>query len=189
MSVQIDAPEGDADFSLPAGARPTIASNQDRADFSAPADRQLLGEIMTMLGRRTAVHMELRRAALALHHTMSTCDLRVLEQVAELGPLTVSQLARVAGMSASGITGIVDRLDHAGLIRRTRHPLDRRIVLLAANDARCAALHAPIAGRPTAAERFHSTPQTVAQVHAFLTHYVGELRDGTLRDAGDQRPH
>ena len=46
------------------------------------------------------------------------------------GPMTVGQLARLAGLTPSSITGVVDRLERAGLARRESDPQDRRRVLV-----------------------------------------------------------
>jgi len=40
--------------------------------------------------------------------------------------LTMSELARVAGMSPAGVTRVMQRLDHAGLVDRERDTADRR---------------------------------------------------------------
>ena len=40
--------------------------------------------------------------------------------------LTMSELAKVAGMSPAGVTRVMQRLDHAGLVERERDTADRR---------------------------------------------------------------
>jgi DNA-binding Lrp family transcriptional regulator len=147
----------------------------------------LLDAIHTMLGRRLSVYAERRRNAIAAHHGLSTCNLRVLEQIVELGPLTTGQLTRVSGLSAGSITTIVDRLEASGMIRRTTHPIDRRIILLDADMQRYGALQAHGGTRlPKPDGQVHVTPQSLTQVHAFLSHYLGDRRDGALLDGGDQ---
>ncbi len=64
---------------------------------------------------------------------------------------------------STGITGLIDRLEHAGLVVRERLTSDRRVVhvsitgkaleVLARLDAPLLALHKKIMGRLTAAEQ------------------------------------
>jgi len=183
MPTHLGPPDGTSTVRRAHPARPTVASNQEHADIAAATDRELLDGIMHMLGRRMAVHAELKRSALAARHGLSACDLRVLEQLLELGPLTADALARVAGMNAGSIAAVVDRLADTTLIRRMAHPTDPRIVMLAADTDRYAALCAPREPRPATVERMHIAPRTLTQVHAFLTHYLGDLRDSTLQDS------
>jgi DNA-binding MarR family transcriptional regulator len=42
--------------------------------------------------------------------------------------LTMRDLGRAVVISKSGLTGLVDRMQHAGLVRRRRDPTDRRVV-------------------------------------------------------------
>jgi len=46
------------------------------------------------------------------------------------GPMTAGDLAVRTGLTTGAITGIVDRLEQAGFVRRTRDPSDRRRVVL-----------------------------------------------------------
>ena len=48
----------------------------------------------------------------------------------ETGPITAGELAVVMGMSTGAITSVVDRLEHAGLVRRMRDAVDRRRVII-----------------------------------------------------------
>jgi DNA-binding MarR family transcriptional regulator len=42
------------------------------------------------------------------------------------GPLKVGQLQRMLSLSSGTLTGALDRMDQAGLVRRVRHPQDGR---------------------------------------------------------------
>jgi DNA-binding MarR family transcriptional regulator len=48
-------------------------------------------------------------------------------------PKTAGQLATLTGLTTGAITGIVDRLEGAGFVRRKRDPEDRRRVTLEVN--------------------------------------------------------
>ncbi|MGW6200382.1 MarR family transcriptional regulator [Kribbella sp. NPDC055110] len=57
-------------------------------------------------------------------------DLDCLDVLARSGPLTPSALARRAGLHPATLTGILDRLEHAGWIARDRARADRRSVTI-----------------------------------------------------------
>jgi DNA-binding MarR family transcriptional regulator len=46
------------------------------------------------------------------------------------GPLTAGRLAELSGLSTGAVTGVIDRLERAGYVRRVRDPHDRRKVLI-----------------------------------------------------------
>jgi DNA-binding MarR family transcriptional regulator len=46
------------------------------------------------------------------------------------GPLTPGQLAKLSGLTTGTVTGVIDRLEQAGFVRRTRDTTDRRVVLV-----------------------------------------------------------
>lgn len=52
----------------------------------------------------------------------------VLTVLGETGPIPISQLAEKTGSANSTISGIVDRLEKLGLVRRTRSEEDRRVI-------------------------------------------------------------
>ncbi len=54
----------------------------------------------------------------------------VLDTLASVGPLPAARLAEHLGIDRSGCSRYADRLQAAGLIRRTVDPLDRRATLL-----------------------------------------------------------
>ncbi|HEY4454068.1 MAG TPA: MarR family transcriptional regulator [Pseudonocardiaceae bacterium] len=45
-------------------------------------------------------------------------------------PLTAGQIAERSGLSTGAVTGVIDRLERAGYVRRVRDPHDRRKVLV-----------------------------------------------------------
>jgi DNA-binding MarR family transcriptional regulator len=46
------------------------------------------------------------------------------------GPLTPGRLAELSGLSTGTVTGVIDRLERAGFVQRTRDAADRRKVLV-----------------------------------------------------------
>lgn len=62
---------------------------------------------------------------------MGMTDMQVVGHIQrEGGAMTPGRLAELTGLSTGTITGVLDRLENAGFIRRERDPGDRRRVLL-----------------------------------------------------------
>jgi DNA-binding MarR family transcriptional regulator len=59
------------------------------------------------------------------------------------GPLTPGRLAELTGLKTGTVTGVLDRLEDSGLVRRDRDPHDRRKVIVSANEAAIAERVAP----------------------------------------------
>lgn len=84
--------------------------------------------------------------AVAAKLGMNSTDLECLGLVAA-GPVTAGALATATGLTTGAITGVIDRLEEAGLACRERDPDDRRKVRVRALPAafeRIAPLFAPM---------------------------------------------
>ncbi|HEX6066048.1 MAG TPA: MarR family transcriptional regulator, partial [Longimicrobiales bacterium] len=64
---------------------------------------------------------------------ISVTDLESLEVLAREGRMTAGRLAQLMGLTTGAITGLVDRLVHAGYVTRSADPDDRRKVLIELN--------------------------------------------------------
>jgi DNA-binding MarR family transcriptional regulator len=73
-------------------------------------------------------------AAIAKRTGLSPADLEVLGAIQQHGPLTAGQLARRTGLSPAAVTGLIDRLERAGVAARKADPADRRRVLVAVSS-------------------------------------------------------
>ena len=62
---------------------------------------------------------------------ISGSDLECLDFLNLEGRVTAGRLAEVTGLTTGAITGVIDRLEKAGLVRRERDPADRRKVFIA----------------------------------------------------------
>ena len=62
---------------------------------------------------------------------MSSSDLECLDFLNLEGRVTAGRLAEVTGLTTGAITGVVDRLEKAGFVRRERDESDRRKVFIA----------------------------------------------------------
>ena len=61
---------------------------------------------------------------------INATDLNCLNIVALTGHLTAGELARQTGLTTASITGVLDRLEEGGFVRRERDPHDRRRVII-----------------------------------------------------------
>jgi DNA-binding MarR family transcriptional regulator len=50
------------------------------------------------------------------------------------GPLTPGRLAELSGLTTGTVTGVLDRLENAGFVRRDRDPSDRRKVIVTLDE-------------------------------------------------------
>ena len=79
------------------------------------------------LSTRTVIFHHLIGERLGLNPTDHKC----LDVIIKSGtPMTASQLAEETGLSTGAITGVVDRLEKAGYVKRKRDQKDRRLVFI-----------------------------------------------------------
>ena len=63
---------------------------------------------------------------LGLHIT----DHKGLDLIYRYGPMPAGRLAELTGLTTGAVTGIIDRLEKAGYVRRVNDPKDRRITMI-----------------------------------------------------------
>ncbi len=79
---------------------------------------------------------------------LSRTDLRCLDLIGRLGPLTAGQLAAESGLTTGAVTFILDHLEEAGMVTRRRDTEDRRRVwveIVPEAQQRLAGLQQPVA--------------------------------------------
>jgi DNA-binding MarR family transcriptional regulator len=105
--------------------------------------------------RRMIVDAVLFNARVAESVGLSASDGQFLNLLSLYGPLAPSRLAQLSGFSTGAITGVVDRLERKGWVRRIPDEADRRSIRVALDEAKVAATLAPAyagqAGRMAAA--------------------------------------
>jgi DNA-binding MarR family transcriptional regulator len=82
-------------------------------------------ELRTM-GARTVLLSQATAARLGI----SPGDLETMDILSTNGPLAAGRLAELTGLTTGAITGVVDRLERAGFVRRERDAADRRRVII-----------------------------------------------------------
>jgi DNA-binding transcriptional ArsR family regulator len=80
--------------------------------------------------RKTNSLMQLMGQAAADRIGLNATDLNCLNILSFSGELTAGELARATGLTTASITGVADRLEEAGYVRRERDPRDRRRVVI-----------------------------------------------------------
>lgn len=87
--------------------------------------------------------VELRRlgGSLLLHHQsaaaklgLNATDSKALSLLGETGPVPAGRLAELLSLTTGAVTGVLDRLEEAGLVRRESDTQDRRRVLVVPSE-------------------------------------------------------
>src|SRR4030095_3865035 len=81
--------------------------------------------------RRHSTATVLFHAAIAEQLGLNATDHKAADLLMQRGPLSAGALAELAGVTTGSVTGMIDRLERAGWVRRTRDPADRRRIIVA----------------------------------------------------------
>ncbi|MFG1711215.1 MarR family winged helix-turn-helix transcriptional regulator [Nonomuraea sp. M3C6] len=101
-----------------------------------PANRDDLLRALEAEGRRSATEGVHFMQAVAERSGMNLTDLQCLNVLATTGPITAGQLAQEMRLTTGAITGLVNRLERAGYVRRDKDPKDgRRAVISLVTEA------------------------------------------------------
>ena len=98
-----------------------------------------LVEAVTDEGRRSSTRSLLLHAVIADKLGLNPSDHKCFDLIRNQSEaLTAGRLAELTGLSTGAITGVIDRLENAGLVARDQDPSDRRRVII-----RCTPERAP----------------------------------------------
>lgn len=118
-------------------------------------------------------------------------DMRCLDILDRLGPLTAGRLAEEAALSTGAVTAVVDRLEKRGLARRARDPADRRRVIVEALRERMepyAWIYEWVVERSTREmERFSDAELRVVRDFVRLARDISREHAAFIRAEGPQR--
>lgn len=102
-----------------------------------PSSREALIAAMAGTMRSFMARAVLFQDAVAKSAGLNSTDLQCANLLLLHGPATPGELAERAGITAGGaITGVIDRLERAELVRRSRDTVDRRRVVITADAER-----------------------------------------------------
>jgi DNA-binding MarR family transcriptional regulator len=141
--------------------------------------QDVLGLLREMSGQNL-----LLSEAIARHAGLRAADLEVLGVIEQHGPLTAGQLGRATGLSPAAVTGLIDRLERAGVAERRGDPRDRRRVLVGVSSgaARVAGLYRSLERDARAKVELYSPSELAAiarflrDMHAIGVEYVARLQ-------------
>lgn len=92
-----------------------------RAELLAALDRA-----MRTMSAQAVMHSQ----AVADRLELASSDVECLDLLLLHGEMAAGRLAALTGLTTGAITGVVDRLERAGYVRRARDPRDRRKVIV-----------------------------------------------------------
>jgi DNA-binding MarR family transcriptional regulator len=90
----------------------------------------LLNDIVFTLGRELSTQTILFHAAIAERLGLNPTDHKALDLICREENMTAGRLAELTQLTTGAVTGIVDRLEKAGFVQRSRPQSDRRQVLI-----------------------------------------------------------
>jgi len=107
---------------------------------------------------------------------MNITDHKCVDILSRSDVMTAGELAQYTGLTTGAITGVVDRLEKAGFVRRVRDPQDRRRVIVEPVVKRIEQVIGPL---------FESMGQAAAELCArYNTHELAVIHDFTVRAHG-----
>jgi DNA-binding MarR family transcriptional regulator len=121
---------------------------KERGLSRGPRHNQLVGQLQVALRKARGELVRLNQAV-GGRVGMASMDLEVLDLVAQRGPVSPGALAAMAGVSPATMTGILDRLERSGWVRRARDDPDRRRVTIEVLRDRMPAMLAQYRGMQT----------------------------------------
>lgn len=156
----------------------------------AQTPRDDLVATLTAEWNRLGAELVLLSQSVADRLKINTTDLQCLAVVMSAGPLTAGQIAESTGLTTGAITGVVDRLEKAGLVQRESDPADRRRVVVRALPGDVIAAREPAVRdafarlQSAAAEEYESYSDrelqliidALARAHPVLLDQVSHLR-------------
>ena len=102
-----------------------------KSTVSRPKARAALLQELEEAMRRSSAQGVIFGQTVANVAGISGSDLECLDFLNLEGRVTAGRLAEVTGLTTGAITGVIDRLEKAGLVRRERDETDRRKVFIA----------------------------------------------------------
>ncbi len=134
--------------------------------------------LATLLSRAVNPHAIVLYEAIAERLALNATDLLGLQLIASEGETTPGHLADVAGITTGAITGVLDRLERAGLVVRQAHPGDRRRVVVRLAPDRLEELIAVVEPLARSGEELLAAYPPAER--AAITDYLGRVGDTHL---------
>lgn len=147
-----------------------------------PADEKELTILQSL--RRIIRAVDIHSRKLVAQYGITGPQLVCLVTLCDEGAMTSAELSRKVFVSASTITGIIDRLERAGYVSRTRDDIDRRRVLLQPTDNGFKlAYRAPSPIQDQLVKRLHELPELERSAIALSLQRIVDLMEVSSVDA------
>ncbi|ALG06016.1 MarR family winged helix-turn-helix transcriptional regulator [Kibdelosporangium phytohabitans] len=105
-----------------------MSTSAERGTYPVPPDE--LARFANMAREMSGLTV-LFHSRIAEQMGVSATDYKCLDIAMRVDePLTAGQIAKMSGLSTGAVTGVIDRLEKHGFVRRVRDPHDRRKVLV-----------------------------------------------------------
>ncbi|HEX4225756.1 MAG TPA: MarR family winged helix-turn-helix transcriptional regulator [Pseudonocardiaceae bacterium] len=86
--------------------------------------------VSTLIGREFSTAMVVFHEAVGRLLGLSSVERKCIDVLQRLGPVSAGTIGEHTGLTTGAVTGLMDRLERAGYIRRARDPRDRRKVVV-----------------------------------------------------------
>ncbi|WP_406860341.1 MarR family transcriptional regulator [Streptomyces sp. HUAS MG47] len=138
---------------------------------------------LTEAGRDSSAAAVAFHTAVAAKQDLGATETKTLDLLQRHGSLTAKELAEFSGLAPASVTGLIDRLERKGYVRRVKHPTDKRRVLVEPRPEKLAEL-APLFD--DWAREVHElyeefTTEQLETVTRFLTGATARQRAATTR--------
>lgn len=146
------------------------------------AEKTGMLEELNLGGRRLSLATILFHQAVADRLGLNPTDHKCIDLLASAGSTTPGELAEATGLTTGAITGVIDRLEAAGFVRREDDPNDRRRVLIRVNPRRyrdIARLFEPF-GKAMTEMGSRYSEQELTTILDFMNRSVEVLRQATF---------
>lgn len=106
--------------------------------------RKELIEEINEAGRRWSTATVIFHQTVAEQAGLSGSDHKYLDLLVREGSMPAGRLAELTGLTTGAVTGVIDRLEKRGLVKRRNDPGDRRKVLIELQADKAEELIAPV---------------------------------------------
>jgi DNA-binding MarR family transcriptional regulator len=157
--------------------------------LSEPLNREdLLGKIVFTLGKDLSTRTILFHAAIADKLGLNPTDHKALDLMTREGPVTAGRLAELTGLTTGAVTGVIDRLEKAGFVQRTKAAHDRRQVIIQPIPEEIQKIHCLFEslGQAVMTMTDQFSDRELAIIHDYLTQSIDILQSETAKLQSDK---
>jgi DNA-binding MarR family transcriptional regulator len=153
---------------------------------SVPRSREeLIHDFMTEVSRMSTWTVMFHQTA-SMRMGLNPTDGKCLSVLRETGALTAGDLAELIGLTTGAVTGVIDRLEQRGFVRRVADPHDRRRVIVepipgATHTPELAAIFGPLAQATQTEIIDRYDDEALAVVLDFVQQATGLMKAQTAR--------